>query len=204
MCCTASFGTHLAFCMTKEVDRTRCPSIPQRPHADRTARRRTTHVVGVPAARAVRGHALLARRVRQDIAIRYSDFKQRARRRARSPTVEIGKERHPRDAADEQAQEEEASAGSSCASTIPTSSRSSRRRRSSSAGCRRATGSSSLFMVWLLPMLLLGGFWLLVFRRMKPGAGMMSIGQPRAASSARRAPASPSTTWRASTRPKTS
>jgi cell division protease FtsH len=39
---------------------------------------------------------------------------------------------------------------------------------------------SSLFMVWLLPILLLGGFWLLVFRRMKPGAGMMSIGRARA------------------------
>ena len=39
---------------------------------------------------------------------------------------------------------------------------------------------SSLFMVWLLPMLLLGGFWMLVFRRMKPGAGMMSIGRSRA------------------------
>jgi cell division protease FtsH len=39
---------------------------------------------------------------------------------------------------------------------------------------------SSLFMVWLLPMLLLAGFWILVFRRMKPGAGMMSIGRARA------------------------
>jgi cell division protease FtsH len=39
---------------------------------------------------------------------------------------------------------------------------------------------SSLFMVWVLPMLLLAGFWLLVFRRMKPGAGMMSIGRSRA------------------------
>ncbi len=39
---------------------------------------------------------------------------------------------------------------------------------------------SSLFMVWLLPMLLLGGFWSLVMRRMKPGAGMMSIGRSRA------------------------
>jgi cell division protease FtsH len=39
---------------------------------------------------------------------------------------------------------------------------------------------SSLFMIWILPMLLLGGFWILVFRRMKPGAGMMSIGRARA------------------------
>ena len=39
---------------------------------------------------------------------------------------------------------------------------------------------SSLFMVWLLPMLLLAGFWMLVFRRMKPGAGMMSIGRSQA------------------------
>ena len=39
---------------------------------------------------------------------------------------------------------------------------------------------SSLFMVWLLPMLLLGGFWLLVLRRMRPGAGVMSIGRARA------------------------
>jgi cell division protease FtsH len=39
---------------------------------------------------------------------------------------------------------------------------------------------SSLFMVWVLPMLLLGGFWLLVIRRMKPGAGMMAIGRSRA------------------------
>jgi cell division protease FtsH len=39
---------------------------------------------------------------------------------------------------------------------------------------------SSLFMVWVLPMLLLGGFWLLVLRRMKPGAGVMSIGRSRA------------------------
>jgi len=39
---------------------------------------------------------------------------------------------------------------------------------------------SSLFMIWLLPMILLGGFWILVFRRMKPGAGMMSIGRARA------------------------
>jgi cell division protease FtsH len=38
----------------------------------------------------------------------------------------------------------------------------------------------SLFMIWLLPMALLAGFWLLVFRRMKPGAGMMSIGRARA------------------------
>lgn len=38
----------------------------------------------------------------------------------------------------------------------------------------------SLFMVWLLPMLLLAGFWMLVLRRMKPGAGMMSIGRARA------------------------
>src|SRR5438094_6161764 len=39
---------------------------------------------------------------------------------------------------------------------------------------------SSLFLVWLLPMLLLGGFWLLVLRRMRPGAGVMSIGRSRA------------------------
>ncbi|HZS38947.1 MAG TPA: ATP-dependent zinc metalloprotease FtsH [Polyangia bacterium] len=39
---------------------------------------------------------------------------------------------------------------------------------------------SSLFMVWLLPMVLLGGFWLLVLRRMRPGAGVMSIGRSRA------------------------
>jgi cell division protease FtsH len=39
---------------------------------------------------------------------------------------------------------------------------------------------SSLFVVWVLPMLLLAGFWLLVFRRMKPGAGMMSIGRAKA------------------------
>jgi cell division protease FtsH len=39
---------------------------------------------------------------------------------------------------------------------------------------------SSLFMVWLLPMILLGGFWLLVLRRMRPGAGVMSIGRSRA------------------------
>jgi cell division protease FtsH len=39
---------------------------------------------------------------------------------------------------------------------------------------------SSLFAAWLLPMLLFGGFWLLVLRRMRPGAGMMSIGRARA------------------------
>ena len=39
---------------------------------------------------------------------------------------------------------------------------------------------SSLFVVWVLPMLLLAGFWLLVMRRMKPGAGMMSIGRAKA------------------------
>jgi cell division protease FtsH len=39
---------------------------------------------------------------------------------------------------------------------------------------------SSLFVVWVLPMLLLAGFWMLVMRRMKPGAGMMSIGRAKA------------------------
>jgi cell division protease FtsH len=39
---------------------------------------------------------------------------------------------------------------------------------------------TSLFMVWVLPMLLFGGFWLLVMRRMRPGAGVMSIGRARA------------------------
>jgi cell division protease FtsH len=39
---------------------------------------------------------------------------------------------------------------------------------------------SSLFFVWVLPMLILFGFWALVFRRMRPGAGMMSIGRARA------------------------
>ncbi|HEY7954839.1 MAG TPA: ATP-dependent zinc metalloprotease FtsH [Polyangia bacterium] len=38
----------------------------------------------------------------------------------------------------------------------------------------------SLFLIWILPLLLIGGFWLLVLRRMKPGAGMMSIGRARA------------------------
>ena len=48
------------------------------------------------------------------------------------------------------------------------------------SGLQESDWLSSLFMVWLLPMLLLGGFWVLVFRRMKPGAGMMSIGRSRA------------------------
>jgi cell division protease FtsH len=39
---------------------------------------------------------------------------------------------------------------------------------------------SSLFVVWVLPMLLLAGFWLLMMRRIRPGAGMMSIGRSRA------------------------
>jgi cell division protease FtsH len=47
-------------------------------------------------------------------------------------------------------------------------------------GLQEGDWLSSLFMVWLLPMLLLAGFWMLVFRRMKPGAGMMSIGRARA------------------------
>jgi len=47
-------------------------------------------------------------------------------------------------------------------------------------GMQEGDWLSSLFMVWLLPMLLLAGFWMLVFRRMKPGAGMMSIGRARA------------------------
>jgi cell division protease FtsH len=47
-------------------------------------------------------------------------------------------------------------------------------------GMQEGDWLSSLFMVWLLPMLLLAGFWALVFRRMKPGAGMMSIGRSRA------------------------
>jgi cell division protease FtsH len=48
------------------------------------------------------------------------------------------------------------------------------------SGMQEGDWFSSLFMVWLLPMLLLAGFWMLVFRRMKPGAGMMSIGRARA------------------------
>jgi cell division protease FtsH len=47
-------------------------------------------------------------------------------------------------------------------------------------GLQEGDWLSSLFVVWLLPMLLLAGFWMLVFRRMKPGAGMMSIGRARA------------------------
>jgi cell division protease FtsH len=47
-------------------------------------------------------------------------------------------------------------------------------------GMQEGDWLSSLFMVWLLPMLLLAGFWMLVFRRMKLGAGMMSIGRARA------------------------
>jgi cell division protease FtsH len=38
----------------------------------------------------------------------------------------------------------------------------------------------SLFAIWILPMLLFGGFWWLVARRMRPGAGVMSIGRSRA------------------------
>jgi cell division protease FtsH len=38
----------------------------------------------------------------------------------------------------------------------------------------------SLFFIWLLPMLLLGLFWIAVLRRMRPGAGVMSIGRSRA------------------------
>jgi cell division protease FtsH len=48
------------------------------------------------------------------------------------------------------------------------------------SGVQESDWLSSLFMVWLLPMLLLAGFWLLVMRRMRPGAGMMSIGRARA------------------------
>ena len=48
------------------------------------------------------------------------------------------------------------------------------------SGMQEGDWLSSLFMVWLLPMLLLAGFWMLIFRRMKPGAGMMSIGRARA------------------------
>jgi cell division protease FtsH len=47
-------------------------------------------------------------------------------------------------------------------------------------GVQEGDWLSSLFAVWLLPMLLLGGFWMLVLRRMRPGAGMMSIGRSRA------------------------
>jgi len=38
----------------------------------------------------------------------------------------------------------------------------------------------SLFAIWILPMLLFGGFWWLVARRMRPGAGVMAIGRSRA------------------------
>jgi cell division protease FtsH len=47
-------------------------------------------------------------------------------------------------------------------------------------GLQESDWLSSLFFVWILPMALLFGFWALVFRRMRPGAGMMSIGRARA------------------------
>src|SRR4051812_30449384 len=47
-------------------------------------------------------------------------------------------------------------------------------------GAKDSDWLSSLFFVWVLPMLILFGFWGLVFRRMRPGAGMMSIGRARA------------------------
>src|SRR5690349_13251625 len=47
-------------------------------------------------------------------------------------------------------------------------------------GLQESDWLSSLFFVWVLPMVLLFAFWGLVFRRMKPGAGMMSIGRARA------------------------
>jgi cell division protease FtsH len=48
------------------------------------------------------------------------------------------------------------------------------------AGQKDGDWLSSLFFVWVLPMLILVGFWALIFRRMRPGAGMMSIGRARA------------------------
>jgi cell division protease FtsH len=47
-------------------------------------------------------------------------------------------------------------------------------------GAQESDWIGSLLMVWVLPLLLLGGFWMLVLRRMRPGAGMMSIGRARA------------------------
>jgi cell division protease FtsH len=48
------------------------------------------------------------------------------------------------------------------------------------SGVQEGDWLTSLFMVWILPMLLLAGFWTLVMRRMRPGPGMMSIGRARA------------------------
>ena len=47
-------------------------------------------------------------------------------------------------------------------------------------GVADTDGMSSFLMAWMIPLLLLGGFWLFVLKRMKPGAGMMSIGRSRA------------------------
>jgi cell division protease FtsH len=47
------------------------------------------------------------------------------------------------------------------------------------AAVRESDWLSSVLLVWVLPMLLFGGFWLLLMRRMRPGAGVMSIGRAR-------------------------
>jgi cell division protease FtsH len=48
------------------------------------------------------------------------------------------------------------------------------------AGQPESDWLSNLLMVWLLPLGLLGLFWVFVLRRMNPGAGVMSIGRSRA------------------------
>jgi cell division protease FtsH len=109
--------------------------------------------------------------------ISYSDFKQRLAD-GKISEVEIGKDRiraTPKDAT-----EKKKGDWLTLRVDDPDLVKQLEAKKVSFGGLQDSDWFSSLFMVWLLPMLLLGGFWLLVFRRMKPGAGMMSIGRARA------------------------
>src|SRR5262249_13868562 len=43
-------------------------------------------------------------------------------------------------------------------------------------GVQESDWVSSILIAWVLPLALMAGFWLLVLRRMRPGAGIMSFG----------------------------
>ena len=110
--------------------------------------------------------------------ISYSDFKQRIAA-GQISEVEIGKERIRATPADEK-EKKRGDRWITMRVDDPELVKELEAKHISFGGMQEGDWLSSLFMVWLLPMLLLGGFWMLVFRRMKPGAGMMSIGRSRA------------------------
>jgi len=109
--------------------------------------------------------------------ISYSEFKQRLAS-GQISEVEIGKERIRATPSDEKAKKR-GDRWITMRVDDPDLVKELEAKKIAFGGMQEGDFFSSLFMVWLLPMLLLGGFWLLVFRRMKPGAGMMSIGRAR-------------------------